>query len=367
MSELFVSWAGSYAHKVGKLIRDLFAPFSDRYSVFLSSIDLPRGLWRTHLLDSLHSANAGVVIFSQDGIKSDWQLHESAVLSTRPDNLNIFLFEAPPAMLPLPLRDFQWTLLDRQTMEVWVNGIIRDRGLYVDGKRKQEFLDDVDNVVKSYRHTHVTGAAERWKDLSYPLAISTQGNSPYEISEIIRVAQERIVLVAQNHRFMTDPSGAADACRDQLFTKIKEGVIVDIIAMHPDCPPAGADDFNACRVWGFSSGSSYFDDHLKDCWRTLIGWNEKYKRETGSSLKGRLRIMGAYLLPMSINVIDPDSANGFAVLSPRLTEQNSKSPRPQFIVTQRYERAVFRFYWEAINNSFDNAGWKTVDQLPAYV
>ena len=258
--------------------RDLFAPFSDRYSVFLSSIDLPRGLWRTHLLDSLHSANAGVVIFSQDGIKSDWQLHESAVLSTRPDNLDIFLLEAPRAMLPLPLRDFQSSLLDRQTMEIWINGIIRDRGLGVDGKRKQEFLDEVDNVVKSYRHTHVTGAAERWRDiLSHPLAITTQGNSPYEISEIIRVAHERIVLVAQNHRFMTDPSGAADACRDQLFLKIKEGVTVDIIAMHPGCRPAGADD--ACKVWGLSSGSPYFDDHLKDCWRTLISWSKKYKRE----------------------------------------------------------------------------------------
>ena len=77
--------------------------------------------------------------------------------------------------------------------------------------------------------------------------------------------------------------------------------------------------------------------------------------------------MGAYMLPMSINVIDPDSGDGFAVLSSRFAKQAAKSPRPQFIVTRRYERAVFSFYWDAIDDSFDNAGWKTVDELPAYV
>jgi hypothetical protein len=94
MSNLFVSWAGSHAQKVGELIKDLFAPFSDQYGVFLSSRDLPSGkLWRSNLVDKLHSADDGLIIFSQEGIKSDWQLHESAVLSARSQNLDIFLFE----------------------------------------------------------------------------------------------------------------------------------------------------------------------------------------------------------------------------------------------------------------------------------
>src|SRR5579871_5537158 len=175
MSDLFVSWSGTHALRVGELIRDLFAPFSKQYNVFLSSRDIPTGKkWRTNLLDNLHSADQGVIIFSQDAIKSDWQLHESAVLSARSDPLDIFLFEAPATMLPLPLRDFQTIDLNYQTMEVWINKIIKDKKLTVEGRRKQDFLLDIDSIVKDYQTTHVIGAASRWREgiLSHPIAIS---------------------------------------------------------------------------------------------------------------------------------------------------------------------------------------------------
>jgi hypothetical protein len=269
-------------------------------------------------------------------------------------------------MLPLPLQDFQCTNLDYQTMEIWVNKIIRDRKRDIDRRRKQDFLSDISSIINDYKNTHVTGAAKKWDGvLSHPFAISAQGNSPYELSEIIRISRQRIILIAQNHRFMTDPAGAADSFRDQLFAKIEKGLAVDIIAMHPDARPTGA-DVDACKVWGVSSGSTYFDVHLRDCWGTLIKWSEKYKRES-SLLKGELRILGAYMLPTSVNIVDPDSEDGLAVLSPRLTEQFSNIPRPQFIVTRRYERAVFDFYWGSIRTSFDNAGWKTVDKLTPYI
>jgi hypothetical protein len=86
--------------------------------------------------------------------------------------------------------------------------------------------------------------------LSHPIAISAQGNSPYDLAEIIRIAKKRIILIAQNHRFMTNPAGAADAFRDQLFAKIKRGLSIEIVAMHPDARPPGADDLDACKVWG---------------------------------------------------------------------------------------------------------------------
>jgi hypothetical protein len=165
MSDLFVSWSGTHALRVGELIRDLFAPFSKQYRVFLSSRDLPIGeIWRTNLLEKLHSADHGVIIFSQDGIKSDWQLHESAVLSALSNPLDIFLFEAPRTMLPLPLRDFQTMNLNYQTMEVWINKIIKDKKLDLEGRRKQNFLSDIDSLVNDYQMTHVIGADSRWRE-----------------------------------------------------------------------------------------------------------------------------------------------------------------------------------------------------------
>jgi hypothetical protein len=171
------------------------------------------------------------------------------------------------------------------------------------------------------------------------------------------------VLVAQNHRFMTDPNGAAHLFRDQIFAKLNEGLSIDIVAMHPNVRPDGADDCDARRVWGFSSGSAHFDDHLKDCWRTFNNWSSKYRKES-ASLAGKLRIFGAYLLPLSVKIVDPESEDGFAVLSPRLMEQFANGPRPQFIVTRRYERVVFNFYWSSISTSFDNAGWKLSNKIP---
>ena len=84
MSDLFVSWTGDHAKRIGELIRSLFDQFRDTFQVFLSSRDIQEGTeWQDSLLNNLHNAGDGVVIFGQEAIKSDWLIHESAVLSSR--------------------------------------------------------------------------------------------------------------------------------------------------------------------------------------------------------------------------------------------------------------------------------------------
>ena len=49
------------------------------------------------------------------------------------------------------------------------------------------------------------------------------------------------------------------------------------------------------------------------------------------------------------------------MLSPCMAEEAS-ARRPQFVVS-KYEPSVFDFYWSAIRNAFDNAGWVEINAL----
>lgn len=95
MSDVFVSWSGQSARKIRDLIRSLFDRYQDAFKVFLSSRDIQTGTqWQDNLLDNLDNADDGVAIFSQEAIKSDWLIHESAVLSSRLSSRTISLIRS---------------------------------------------------------------------------------------------------------------------------------------------------------------------------------------------------------------------------------------------------------------------------------
>jgi hypothetical protein len=136
--------------------------------------------------------------------------------------------------------------------------------------------------------------------VSRPLAISNQYESPFELSELIRIARKRLILIAQNHGFMTDPNGERDTIKGMLFDKLAAGLTVDIVAMHPQAFANGmSTESNPCVVWANYMGAPHFQTHVRRCWDTLFSWNDKYRNEV-KSLSGKLRIKGAYLLPRLI-------------------------------------------------------------------
>ena len=162
---------------------------------------------------------------------------------------------------------------------------------------------------------------------------------------------------------MTDPNGARDTIEQLLFDGLAKGLVVDIIAMHPKVSVgSSSSSSDACQVWTTYMGAPHFMAHVKRCWDTFNLWNNQFKNDR-TKWPGKLKIMAAYFLPVSINIVDPERQYGLLVISPRMA-QEANSTRPQFIATKQYEPAVFNFYWETIRNCFDNSGWVEIDELP---
>ena len=93
-------------------------------------------------------------------------------------------------------------------MEEWLRQIIEARGLTVSEARRDLFLDDVRAVIRLYEATHVTADNDRWRGiLGRPISITRQDESPFDLLELIRIAQKRLILIAQNHGLMTISDG----------------------------------------------------------------------------------------------------------------------------------------------------------------
>jgi hypothetical protein len=303
--------------KIAQLIRSLFHPFHEEFDVFLSSRDIGVAQeWQRRLLQALANADQGVVIFTQEAIKSDWLIHETAILSSRVE-LTIFLLGAPLEMLPEPLRRFQCETLTRDSMEDWIRGIIQAKGLPVSDARRDSFLDDVQMVIRLYEATHVTAENERWEGfLGRPISIAKQNESPFDLIELVRVAQKRLLLIAQNHGYMTISDGH-ERFDEVVFEKLAAGVTIEILAMHPYARPKEADLSlpNACSVWGgYMRVPDFANAQMAQCWSVLRRWHQRAQKEFKDT---RLKIKGAYFLPITINIVDPLERHAFLTLSPR--------------------------------------------------
>jgi hypothetical protein len=157
--------------------------------------------------------------------------------------------------------------------------------------------------------------------MARPIAISKQIESPFEVSELIRIARERLILIAQNHALMTDPNGARDTIEQLLFDGLAKGLVVDIIAMHPKVSVgSSSSSSDACQVWTTYMGAPHFMAHVKRCWDTFNLWNNRFKNDR-TKWPGKLRIRAAYFLPVSINIVDPERQYGLLVISPRMAQE----------------------------------------------
>jgi hypothetical protein len=143
MRDLFVSWpgdAGHHAKTIAEQIRSLFAPFRDTFNVYFYEWDIVIGdKWTKNLEEALQKSKDGIILFSQEAIKSDWLLHECAALGSRVERLTIFLRGTPDEMVPQPLRQFQHRPLSRDHLRGWVDGVIAAKGLNISLKRKSDF------------------------------------------------------------------------------------------------------------------------------------------------------------------------------------------------------------------------------------
>lgn len=155
-----------------------------------------------------------------------------------------------------------------------------------------------------------------------------QSESPYDVDKIFDLAKSRLVLIAQNHFRMTN--GDEDTQQrifDSVKAALKRRVKIRIIAMHPEVRRKKEDGSyvapDAVAVWSEYHKSSEFRKQLNKTWETLGGW-VKAVNDEGIAPRGRLEVWGAYLVPVSLTLIDREEDEGGAVIvSPRTQNQNS--------------------------------------------
>jgi hypothetical protein len=114
---------------------------------------------------------------------------------------------------------------------------------------------------------------------------------------------------------------------DSVKAALKRRVKIRIIAMHPEVRRKKEDGSyvapDAVAVWSEYHKSSEFRKQLNKTWETLGGW-VKAVNDEGIAPRGRLEVWGAYLVPVSLTLIDREEDEGGAVIvSPRTQNQNS--------------------------------------------
>ncbi|MEQ8328094.1 MAG: hypothetical protein RIE84_11280 [Parvibaculum sp.] len=367
-TDAFLCWSGDYAHDVARSIKNFFDGYADSVSVFLSSVDIQNGAWEQTLKASLYGASRGLLLVTQDVLDSQYLEHEFAILSTKADAPTIFRLGAPRAVLSPVIQKYQDQAFDDKSLERWIKSVLEPKGLAFDPSGFEELLANVHAIQAQYADTYVTDDEDRWREnLARPLLMAEQSTSPFDLEQVLAIAKRRLVLIAQNHWFMTDaPHGGHERFWPQFVRKLKSGVDIEIVAMHRDVEPVvktTSETPDAYALWANYMEAEAFETHATACWKTLETWQAAYdslEADEGSKI-GALRIYGAYFTPLTMKMVDPDTNNGLIVVSPRGPLRVSHN-RPEFVLRRRHERKAFDYFRLMIEEGPVNQGWRLMFQ-----
>lgn len=377
----FICWTGAYGLAVAEKIKDHFDKLPKPLNIFLSSRNIANNqIWRTALKDGLATSSKGLVIFTQDFPDSPYATFEYATLDAKADDVTVLLLDAPMAVITMPLKERQFDEFSPELLSEWIGTFFpasdaeKDRkiGAEDDENRKEsearlpDLLKAIAEVQDHFRQRSVTSDNGKWgKCYGRPLLMSDQNSSPFELAELLRTAQTRLVLVAQNHYFMTvDPRGGHEKFWPMVKAALIRGVDIQIVCMKQHVKPPNKKDItvpDTFEVWGiYMRAEEQFIEHGEKCWNVFEYWSELYadlKKAHGTSL-GKLGIYGAYFTPVTISLVDPDDLErGYLVLSPRINNE-AAGPRPQFIIRNKHEEKAYYYYRESVENNFGVGGWK---------
>jgi hypothetical protein len=384
---LFISWSGAYACKISEALKvaidELCASpgnSTPAIKTFLSSVDIEAGKrWREELYKALSDANIGIVVATQDMIDSQWLAHEAGALSTK-SRLVILLADAPSTLLHDPLRDYQYKTLADDDLATVLRVIAKDVGA---NSPSDELLSrlykDIGRIRKDNAGLFVTPDDERWKNkFERPFAISRQESSPYDLEQLLSITRQRLVLVAQNHYYMTNPNERDSG--DRKFWPLVKDLLerpadIDIVAMHRDATPppfpqtsggspSKIEPPDALVLWTCYMRNPEFLRHVKETWDTLEQWDARYRKLRAVSPKkcGVFRLWSAYLTPVTMSFRDPKDSGALLIISPRVANEANDS-RPQFVVRSSTCPTTFAYYWGNVNNCFNNCGWRLRNPL----
>lgn len=366
----FICWSGDYAEKIAKKLKkatDQLKSFSFNNSaldMFLSSMDIEAGKrWRDEINKALTNAEVGIVIVTQDVINSDWVAHEAGALSAQCKRLIVLMANAPQIILHEPLKEYQHMMLSDENLKILLCQLAKGAGL---GEPSETLLnslyEDMHEIRQEMEKHFVTGEDIRWRNkFERPFAISRQEQSPYDLEEILKVVQHRLVLVAQNHYYMTQNELKFWPLIENLLNR---EVDIDIVAMYPEAEKhtfysrkegekyKSEQAPNVSKSWACYMNANIFLDHVEKTWRAFYEWDKQYDKLCKDKI-GNLKFWSAYFTPVTMSFVDPEGDSGFLVLSPRIG-YSANSSRPQFILKKNVCSTSFNYYWTDVNSNLSN-------------
>lgn len=367
--DLFICWSGPLAQAVGKDIRAFF-DVEGEASAFLSSTDLERGLWTEELRARATESSSGLVLVTQDALDSSYLLHDVALLAAQERPIQLLLLNVPRTALPAAFQQYQMNDFSVAALKRIIGGIYEKRKANFPEKAFADLAETLETTIAEHSKTAVTADENRWgANLSRPLLMANQATSPYGLEEIISVAQERIVLIAQNHWFMTQRNNGNDQKFFGLITDaIARNVTVEIVAMHKDARPYDHDPDavpDAMRVWAMHLGEPRFIPHAEQCWEVLGEWMTQLSaaKKDPAGL-GQLRIYRSYFTPLTLSFVDPEADRGFLVLSFRPPGAFSMG-RPQLVIRRKHEPLVFNHFLQSVEHVLKSGEWEQVFCYPS--
>ncbi|MFS0735593.1 hypothetical protein ABC347_00950 [Sphingomonas sp. 1P06PA] len=199
-----------------------------------------------------------------------------------------------------------------------------------------------------------------------------QADSLYDLKSVLALAEQRLILIAQNHWHMASKK---DEYWPQIESALLRGVTVEIVAMHPNAGPegrfldrsaAGIDGVAALPADAVDMWTNYlrwpkFIPQLREMWEVLGDWRERHRALGSAQAKrlGRFKTYASYFQPNTITAIDLDMRKAIMVVSPR-TSNSDSAGRPQFLIEKARDPTAFNFFWRYIDYGISNDMWPIV-------
>lgn len=166
-------------------------------------------------------------------------------------------------------------------------------------------------------------------------------DTPYEIFNLIDLANEHIFLAGQNLYFIQSNPINERKFKTQIknFFKRSKEAKIEIMLCDENC-------LHAIETWQYVQGITNYREQLIQ----VLGFLGELKKEIElkPNMKGRFLIKKFDFIPLSATFIDPNSENGLAIITPNLFQRMNDS-RPCYIFSKTYNRDIFKEYWSIYN------------------
>lgn len=164
----------------------------------------------------------------------------------------------------------------------------------------------------------------------------------YELFKLIALARSRVFLAGQNIYYLVQSNFNKRKFTEEIqkFLKRNPEGLVDIMLCDEKCS-------HAILTWEYSQKMNNFREQLIEV--TTFLKEVLATVDADSSMNGRLTVKKFDFVPLSATIIDADSNNGIAVITPSIF-QSINSAKPCFIVSCAYNKDIFHSYWSVYHS-----------------